>query len=134
MAVISADNLSLLVGDGGEPEVFSILKGASVSRFEVTQKSNVANAISTDGWLVEGGASGRRAIVECEAYATDDASAVRLRTLVLGGTLGNFKLEINPTQTLVFSAVVTNYQEQLGAGEIKRLQCRLESSGAVTLI
>lgn len=134
MAVIASDNLSLLVGDGGGPEVFSPLKGASVTRFEITQKSNVANAVSTDGWLVEGGASGRRALVECEAYATDDASSLRIRTLVLGSGTGNFKLEISPTQTLVFSAVVTSYREIIDAGDIKRIQCRLESSGAVTVI
>jgi len=134
MSIIASDNLSLLIGDGGGPEVFAALKGASIARFEMTQKSNVANAISADGWLVEAGASGRRAVIECEAYATDEAPAVRLRTLALGSTTGNFKLEITPTQSLVFAAVVTSYREVIGAGEMKRLLCRLESSGAVTVV
>lgn len=134
MTMIASDTLSLLIGDGGGPEVFTALKGARVTRLDINQKSNVANAISTDGWLVEAGTSARRALIECEAFATDEAPALRLRTLALSGALGNFKLELSATQTLVFSGVVTNYREVIDAGEIKRLQCRLETSGAVSVV
>lgn len=134
MAMIGSDNLSLMIGDGGGPEVFSPLKGASIARLEITQKSNAGTAISTDGWLVEAGTSGRRARIECEAFATDEAPAVRLRTLALTGGIANFKLELSPTQSFAFAAIVTSYREAIDAGEIKRLRCQLESSGAVTVV
>ena len=133
MAIIGADGLSLLVGDGGGTEVFTALKGAVVTRLEINQRSNVATAVSSDAWLVHAGTSGRRAMIECDGFATDEAPALRLRSLMLSGAAGNFRLELNAAETLVMSAVVTLYREIIEAGGIKKLQCRLESSGAVTL-
>lgn len=133
MAVIGSDGLSLLVGDGAGSELFSPLKGAAVTRLEISQRSNVNNAISDDAWLVHAGASGRRAVIECEAYATDEAPATRVRSLAMNGDNGNFRLKVSSTQTLSLNATVTMYREMIAAGGIKRLQCRLESSGAAVI-
>ena len=133
MAVIGADGLSLLVGDGGGTEVFTALKGAVVSRLEISQRNNTNNAVAANAWVVTGGASGRKAVIECDAFATDEAPALRVRSLMLSGAAGNFKLKLSGTETLLLSAVVTIYRETIEAGGIKRLSCRLESSGAVTI-
>lgn len=134
MSVIGSDGLSLFVGDGGGLEVFTALKGAAITRLEITQRSNPSLAISSDAWIAEVGASGRRAVMECEAYATDEAPSIRLRSLTLSGLNGNFRLKLNATETLAMNALVTQYREVIEPGGIKKLQCRLESSGAITLL
>lgn len=132
MAIIGSDGLSLLIGDGGGTEIFTALKGAVISKLEITQKSNVANAVTTDAWMVNAATSARRAVIECEAYATDEAPPLRLRSLMLSGNAGNVKLKLSTTETLSMNAVVTVYRETIAPGNIKKLFCRLESSGAVT--
>lgn len=134
MSVIGSDGLGLLIGDGATTETFTALKGGIISRFEINQRGHVANAVATDAWQVQAGTSARHVTLECEAYATDEASASRVRNLAMSGAQGNFKLQLRTAETLQFSAYVTQYREIIGAGEIKKLQCRLESSGAASLV
>lgn len=134
MTVIGSDGLSLLVGDGGGTEIFNPLTGCAVSKLEISQRGHVAGAVTTDAWQVHAGMSDRRAMIECEAYATDDAAPLRVRSLMLSGLAGNFKLKLRGTETLQFSAFVTLYREVIAAGEIKKLMCRLESTGAVSVV
>lgn len=135
MAVIGSDGLSLLVGDGvSSGEVFSVLRGALVTQLDITQRGHVGNAVAGDAWVTQVGAGNRQAIIECESYATDDAAALRLRSLALAGTSGNFRLQLRSGETVQLRAMVTQYREDNAAGEVKRLRCRLESSGAALLI
>jgi hypothetical protein len=134
MTVLGSDGLSLLVGNGAGSEVFSALKGVAITRLEVTQRSHIATAISADAWQVSAGASNRRAVIDGEAYATDDASTLRLRSLALAGGTGNFKLKLSGSETLQFSAVVTLYHERTEAGRIKRVQFTLDSSASASVI
>ncbi len=133
MAVIGADGLRLLVGDGAGSESFTPLKGAVLHTLELTQRSHVATAVASDAWLTHAGSSARRAVVECEAYASDEAPALRVRSLMLSGATGNFKLELNTAESFAFAAVVTLYRETIEAGGIKKLRLRLESSGAASV-
>ncbi|MES2983911.1 MAG: hypothetical protein V4735_01840 [Pseudomonadota bacterium] len=134
MAMIGADGLSLLVGDGLMSEGFATLKGAMVTRCEISQRNAVATAIAADAWQVSTGTTARHAVIECDGLATDDAAPLRLRSLMLSGASGNFKLEMNTAETLLFTAVVTLYRETMEAGNVKRLQCRLESTGALVIV
>jgi hypothetical protein len=134
MAVTGSDGLSLLVGDGATTEVYNPLKGCVVSRLDVNQRGHVTNAVASDAWQVQAGTSARHVVIECEAYATDEPSAVRLRSLALSGAPGNFKLQLRLAESLQLSAFIMQYREIIGAGEIKKIQCRLESSGAASLV
>ena len=134
MSVIGSDGLSLLVSDGATTETYNALKGCSVTRLTISQKAHVASPIAADAWQVQAGTSARKVLIDCEAYATDDVSALRLRTLAVNGTPGNIRLNLRAGETLQFSALVTQYRELTGAGEIKTLQCRLESSGAASFV
>ncbi len=133
MALIGSDGLSLLVGDGAGTETFTALKGASLAQFSVTQRAHVASAIGSDAWLVQQGASNRQAVIDCTAYATDEAPALRVQSLALSGLTGNFKLELRSGQTLSLNAVVTSYAETIAQGDIKTVKFRLESNGDVSL-
>ena len=75
----------------------------------------------------------RQAVLECDAYATNDAPALRLRSLMLSGATGNVKLKLSASETLSFAALVTRYREIIEAGNVKRLIFRLESSGVVSV-
>lgn len=132
MSVIGSDGLSLLVGDGASTETYNILLGCSLTKLEINQKAHVSSTVSADAWQVKVGTSNRNVVIECEAYATDDVSALRMRALAVNGAQGNFKLKLRVSESLQFSAFVTQYREIIGAGEIKKLQCRLESSGAAS--
>jgi hypothetical protein len=134
MSIIGSDGLSLLVGDGAGSESFTALTGATISKLEITQKNNASKAIATDAWAISVGMTDRSAVIECDALMSDTAQAQRLRSLAFGGLPGNFKLELNAAETLVFSAVPTLYREVIEAGEIKKLVCRLESTGALTVV
>jgi len=133
MAVIGSDGLSLLVGDGATTEIFTALKGTTIARLEITQRGNVGNAIAADAWQVQVGTSNRLAVIECDSYATDEAAMLRIKTLAMSGALGNFKLQLRSAETLLISAVVIQYREEIAPGEIKRVRFRLESSGEVSL-
>lgn len=132
MAVIGSDGLSLLIGDGAATEMFSALKGAAITRMEITQRPHVAKAVTSDAWNIQVGMSERQITLDCDAYATDEANALRLKTLAMNGAAGNFKLQLRSTETLSFAAVITKYREEIRPGEIKKLFCRLETSGAAS--
>ncbi len=133
MSVIASDGLSLLVGDGGSPEVFTALNGVSLRTLELTQKNHSTGTLGGTAWLTTNGASARQAVLECDAYATNDAPALRLRSLMLSGATGNVKLKLSASETLSFAALVTRYREIIEAGNVKRLIFRLESSGVVSV-
>jgi hypothetical protein len=133
MATIGADGLSLLVGDGATTELFNALKGSAVTRLEVTQRGHVANAIASDAWQTLVSTSNRNVVIESECYATDDAPALRIKALALSGVAANFKLQLRGAETLVLSAFVMQYREDIAAGDIKRMRFRLESNGAASL-
>ena len=134
MSVIGSDGLSLLVGDGASTETYAILKGCSLTKLQLSQKAHVTSPVSTNAWQIQAGTSNRKVILDCEAYATDDASALRVRALAISGAAGNFKLALRASESLQFSAYVTQYTETIAAGEIKKLQCRLESSGVASFV
>lgn len=134
MATIGSDGLRLWVGDGAATEVFTVLKGLAVSQLEINQRRYIANAITSDAWQMQVGTANRQIVVECESYATDEAAALRLKTLAIAGSLGNFKLELHATEAVQFSAGVMQYREENAAGEIKRLRFRLESSSEPSLV
>lgn len=130
MAMISSDGLSLLVGDGATTEVFAPLKGARVTRLEIAQRSYASTAVTNDAWIARVGTGGRQVVIECEAFANDETAALRVRSLAISGTVGNFKLEMQGAQTLQLVAYVLSYREEIRPGEVKKLLIRLESSGA----
>ena len=133
MSMIGADNLSLLMGDGGTPETFSALKGTRIVRCEVTQKPFPNPAVSGDAWGIIAAVADRQVLIEAEALASDDAAALRLRMLALGGGAGNFRLELSGAETLSGAAFITSYREVIAAGDIKQIQFRMQSSGALTI-
>lgn len=130
MAMISSDGLSLLVGDGATTEVFAPLKGARVTRLEIIQRGYASNSVSNDAWVARVGTGERQVVIECEAFANDEAAALRVRALAMSGLAGNFKLEMQGAQTLQMAAYVLSYREEIRAGEIKIVLIRLESTSA----
>ena len=132
MTIQHSNGLSLLVGDGAVSESFVAVSGAVVSRFELSQKLNVATAVAEDAWQNAVGTTARRAVIECEAMATGEAAAMRLRSLAVSGAVGNVQLELGSDTVLQCAVYVTDYREVIEAGKVKKLNCRLESSGVVT--
>lgn len=130
MAVIGADGLRLWVGNGAVPEVFEALDGVSISRFEISQRGQAANAIASTAWQEMAGATNRQATIEVDGFAVDGTAAARVRALAVTGARGNFKLALSSSETMTVNAMVLEYREDSGAGEVKRLRFRLESSGA----
>lgn len=133
MSILTAENLSLLLGDGAPTENFNVLKGARVVRFDLTQRNYPSSAIGADAWAASVGVGNRRAVIDGEALASDEAAALRLRSLALSGATGNFRLELSGVETMSGRAVVTQYREIIAAGDIKQIQFRLETDGAVTI-
>jgi hypothetical protein len=133
MSIIGSDNLSLLMGDGAGPETFNALKGLRLARFELTQKNFGNPAISSDAWGLTTATADRRALIEGEALANDEAASLRLRSLAMNGTAGNVRLELSSTETISGAVVITSYRETIAAGDIKQVQFRLESTGALTI-
>lgn len=133
MSILSAENLSLLLGDGATSEIFNSLKAARLLRFELTQRNYPSSAIGADIWAVSVSVGNRRAVIDGEAMASDEAAAVRLRALAFSGAPGNFRLELSGTQIMSGSAVVTQYREAIAPGDIKQVQFRLETSGPAVI-
>lgn len=134
MVVIGGDGLSLLVGDGAATEGFIALRGLTVIQLEISQRGYLASAVAAHAWQQQVGTANRQLVLEAQSYATDEAPALRLRTLAMTGDTGNFKLELQGAEAMALSATLVLYQEQTSAGEIKRLRFRLESSGEPSLI
>lgn len=134
MSMVNSDGLSLWVGDGAVGESFAILRGAEIMRLEIGQQLVNSDAISTDGWNVGIATANRRAMVECTALSTDEAQATRVRNLAMGGGAGNFRLTVNAADDFSFRAYVTNYREIIQGGIIKRIQFKLESTDAVSIV
>ena len=133
MSMLTSDGLSLLVGDGADSESFNPLSGATITKLTITQRLADSTAIGSDAWNVGSSITQQRAIIDGTALATDEAAAQHIRSLALSGAAGNFKLATSPTQTWMFSAYTTSYQEITQGGALKRCIYRLESSGPLTL-
>ena len=133
MSIIGSDELSLLVGDGGGPETFNVLRGAQITKFELSQKVVPNDAVARDAWRSTVTVSERTATVTCDGLMTDEAAPERLRSLAINGTAGNFKLGLSSTKTVTLSAFVTNYRETIQLGAVKHFTCDLQSSGAITI-
>jgi hypothetical protein len=133
MALVASQGLHLLVGDGAGSEAFAPLKGAALKRLEITQRAVPATAIRSDAWQMQAACVDRRAVLECEAYATDEAPATRLRSLAFSGLAGNIRLLLSGSQTLMMAVRVTQYTEITSTDDIKRLTVRLESAGVPLL-
>lgn len=134
MTVVASDGLRLLIGDGAVTETFNPLKGAALTRLEINQRSVASNAIHADAWrtLVAGGE--RHLALECEAYASNDAAALRLRSLAMLGEMGNIRLELEAGTIMALTVLVSRYHETIESGRIKRIQCRMESHGLVSFL
>jgi len=94
----------------------------------------VTYAVASDAWQTQAGTSGRSVIVEAEAYATDDVAPLRLRELAFVGDKGRFKLQLRSSQALQVEGYIVQYREIIESGEIKKIECRLESTGAALLM
>jgi hypothetical protein len=129
MAVIGSDGLSLLVGDGATTELFTPLKGMRVTQLQINQRGYALTSVANDAWIARVATGERQAVIECEAFANDEAAALRVRALAMGGLAGNFKLEMRGAQTLQIAAYVLSYREEIRTGEVKMLFFRLESTG-----
>ncbi len=130
--LIGSDGLGLWVGNGDVPEKFDQLRGVVISRFEITQRVSDSNAIAADAWSAGVAISSRRMVIECEALATDEAPANRIRGFAMNGESTNIKLYLKPGEQIECSVFITRYHEIIQAGEIKRLQIRLESTGVAS--
>ena len=133
MSILTSDGLSLRVGDGAVSEVFSVLRGATITQLTLSQRLVDRNAVTDGVWAAGVGTTGRRAVIDCDALATNETAAIRVRTLALTGAAGNFRLDADPAETVAFQAYVTQYKEITQAGLVKRFTCRLESTGVVTV-
>jgi hypothetical protein len=116
MAVIGGDGLSLLVGDGAATEGFIALRGLTVIQLEISQRGYLASAVAAHAWQQQVGTANRQLVLEAQSYATDEAPALRLRTLAMTGDTGNFKLELQGAEAMALSATLVLYQEQTSAG------------------
>jgi glutaminase len=134
MSIVNSDGLSLLVGDGATSESFTSLRGTEINRFEISQRLVDSGAIATDAWIVGGATTDRRVLIECNALATDEGPATRVRSLAISGLSGNFRLKATSAESFYIGGYITNYREVTQAGTIKRIQFRIESSAAVTVV
>jgi hypothetical protein len=133
MGIIASDGLGLLVGDGMPTENFHRLKASLIHRFEINQRHTALTQVAAQAWQGMSEANQRRASIDFEALASDSTAALRLRTLALGGGVGNFRLQLSSAETLHFPAVMVIYREIIAPGDIKQIECRIESSGALTV-
>ena len=133
MSLIASDGLSLLVGDGGAPETFNTLRGMTLTRFDLTQKLQDNPAVSTSNWASGVAVTNQRLVIEVSSLATDEAAALRVRSLALSGNVGNFKLELTGSSLATFAAFITRYRETIAGGEVKTVSFTLTSSGAASI-
>jgi hypothetical protein len=112
MAVIGGDGLSLLVGDGAATEGFIALRGLTVIQLEISQRGYLASAVAAHAWQQQVGTANRQLVLEAQSYATDEAPALRLRTLAMTGDTGNFKLELQGAEAMALSATLFNPSDQ----------------------
>lgn len=129
MPVIGSDGLRLWVGNGAASEVFELLDGVSISRFEMNQRGQTATSVNGNAWQEIVSGINRQTTIEVDGYASDGGAASRIRALAMTGVQGNFRLALSSSETMALAAFVIQYREDIAAGEIKRLRFRLESSG-----
>ena len=132
MAVIAAEALSLAIGDGELSESFLMLKGVTLHRFEISQQAVVQPSIAADSWVNAVGATARKLTIDCTLVANPHAAIDRLRMLALSDGPGNFILQLNSGEIMSGAALVTDYRENGKTGEVKTVQCHLESTGTIT--
>lgn len=133
MTILAGKDVALRIGDGGTPsETFDTLKGATLTRLEVTQRLIDNPAIASDGWAMGAACSKRRLAMDVQAMAYDHAATDRLRAAALSGAGVNFQLALSGSESWEGSAMVTHYQENATAGDAKRITLRMESVTSVS--
>ena len=131
MSLVHGSSLRLRVGDGGDTEVFLVLNGCEIKRFDLTQTLIDSTAIGIDNWSVGLTTTEKRAIVDCTCLGTDENASARIRYLALNSASGRFSLDSNATSLFTFTAFISQYREDSEPDQIKRVRFRLESTGSV---
>lgn len=133
MSVISSDGLSLSVGDGATTESFLTLPATSRIEIDLEQMAEPDTSIQTDIWQRHAMLRARVMRLMVEALASSDGAIMRIRTLALGGIIGNFHLRLSPGENFYFTASVSHYREQIRPGNIKALTFQLLSTGPIAV-
>ena len=133
MSIETSDGLSLFIGDGEVEENFYPLLGMTRCRLDLTQQLNESKAVSANAWRVGVDVSARRAALECDMLGSDDESLLRLRCLAINNEAGTVRLMVSQDEVMQFQVFVTNYREIIQAGQLKRVSCKLESTGAIVI-
>lgn len=132
---LETQGVTLKIGDGASPEVFTAISeiidftgpGGQAAVIDVTSLDSTARekrmGLPDEGQFTFNG-----------ILLPDDTGQSALRTARTGRTLKNFKLTLtdSPATTLSFSAYVLGFENSGGVDDVLRLSVTLEITGPVT--
>ena len=127
-------DLLLKLGDGGDPESFSVIGGMRTKSLSLNaQSADVTHSQSAGGWReLLAGAGVRQASVAGAGVFLNDAAAEAVRAAFFAGAASNWQVIVPGFGTIEGAFVIANLDY---AGEHDReasMSLALESAGALT--
>ncbi len=126
-------NLTCALGDGADPEVFTLLPGVRVTELRIQRRPVPAVYVTSGAWQKELGESGIAQVqLTLEGLFTDASVEESLRAMAFNGAAANVKVSFGNGDDMVLPAMIRDYQRQGAINGAEEVRVVLQSSGNVT--
>ncbi len=123
--------VTLAVGNGGTPEVFTTLGGLVVSRLVLRRREIPASHLGDEGWRTLLSTLGERQLrVNGRGEFTDSAGEATLHALAFSGQIANWRMDFVTGGRVDVPCIVIAYEREADARDHVTYRLELESAGA----
>lgn len=128
----NALSVTLAVSNGGDPEVFTVLGGLTVSRLVLGRRVVTSGYLGDGGWRrLLAGAGVRGLSLTGSGEFTDSAAEESLCALSFSGAQANWRVDFVAGGVITAPCIVSAYERISTVGDILKYQLSLESAGEV---
>jgi predicted secreted protein len=133
---MSARNGSLMVvkiGNGGSPEIFSMISGVASAQIVINNPSVAQSNVAGDGWDKLAASAGlQSAAVDILGIFTNSSSERYLRQCAIKRLARNYHFIFDRGDSIRGAFVITRYTQQSNVESKEEYQVSLRSTGAIS--
>ncbi|MEM7616749.1 MAG: phage tail tube protein [Pseudomonadota bacterium] len=131
--LISGEKFLLKIGDGANPENFTVIGGIIASDLTISNNVIGNDTINSGKWQRLLTDSGIAAVnISGNGFFTDSAAEDLLISQVFSRSISNYQLEFGNGKILVGGFIISEYKKQGNIDDLVTFSMNLVSSGAVT--
>ncbi len=133
MAIQSGSDLLLKIGDGGTPEIFTVIGGLYTTTIRVNNQPVVSTDVESGKWRKLLPNSGVQSItINADGVFSDSNSENMLRAYSFSNEIHNYELCFGNGDILIGAFQISHYNRIGNHNDAERFSITLQSSGSIT--